>query len=555
MGRFSPCTSSSFIVRGGIVLSIYANGAYVRAQYILLVLGLALAGLLLSLGPDAKALTAATVAPTTTTAGTYTDYRLEFAVGAAGALTGGTHTITIAFPAGTVISSALVAGDIKVNDTAVTAGLTVSGTSMTFTTPVSVANDGTVTVMTYNIRIANPTKAANYTLDVNTSVETTPVASNPYTITPGPFTKLQLLVPGETAAPGTPSGKTGSPTAQTAGTAFNVTVNAVDAYWNLVNTVTDQVYLTSTDANAVLPATTALVAGTQTLSVTFKTAGTQTLTAVDSTDGTKTADTSPNITVSAGTPSKLVFTTSPVSGTASNTANLGPITVQTQDANGNPSNVAANTIVNLGSNSAGTYVFSLTKEGTAVTGVTIAAGSNSATFYYGDTRAGSPTIIVSATGLASATQTLTVTPAGSTGTGGGSAATAYVTTPAPTPSAPSGPAGAPKVFVGGKAVTFDVPPRIESGRTLVPVRAIMEALGATVEWNGAKRTVTVTRPGVKIVLTIGSRNALVNGRTVRLDVPARIVNDRTIIPLRFMSERLGEKVTWDPATRTVYITR
>src|SRR6266704_440780 len=84
--------------------------------------------------------------------------------------------------------------------------------------------------------------------------------------------KLQLLVPGETAVPGSPAGKTGTPTAQTAGTAFNVMVNAVDANWNLINT-NDTVAITSSDVNASLPANAALVNGTRSFSVTLKTAG------------------------------------------------------------------------------------------------------------------------------------------------------------------------------------------------------------------------------------------------------------------------------------------
>ena len=72
-------------------------------------------------------------------------------------------------------------------------------------------------------------------------------------------------MPGETAAPGTATGKTGTPSARTAGTAFNVTVNAVDANWNLVSSVTDTVGITSSDANATLPANIALAAGTRAL--------------------------------------------------------------------------------------------------------------------------------------------------------------------------------------------------------------------------------------------------------------------------------------------------
>ncbi|MGO8838103.1 MAG: beta strand repeat-containing protein [Limisphaerales bacterium] len=123
--------------------------------------------------------------------------------------------------------------------------------------------------------------------------------SSPFTVNPGAFTGLQLLMPGETAAPGSASGKTGTPTAQTAGSAFTVTVNAVDANWNPVSS-THTVGITSSDANAVLPANAALVAGTKTFSVTFKTAGSRTVTATDITDGTKTANTSPATAVNAG---------------------------------------------------------------------------------------------------------------------------------------------------------------------------------------------------------------------------------------------------------------
>ena len=87
----------------------------------------------------------------------------------------------------------------------------------------------------------------------------------------GSFAKLQILVPGETADAGTATGKTGSPTAQTSGTAFNVTVKAVDANWNPVSS-TDVVHLTSSDAAATLPANAALVAGAKTFSVTLATA-------------------------------------------------------------------------------------------------------------------------------------------------------------------------------------------------------------------------------------------------------------------------------------------
>ncbi len=119
------------------------------------------------------------------------------------------------------------------------------------------------------------------------------------------FVQLQLLAPGETNAPGTVSGKTGTPSTRTAGAAFNATVNAVDTFWNTVTNVTDTVDISSSDTNAVLPADAALVGGTGTPSVTLMTAGTATLTATDTSNPSKTNYTTPAITVIAGALAKL----------------------------------------------------------------------------------------------------------------------------------------------------------------------------------------------------------------------------------------------------------
>src|SRR5438034_45955 len=163
--------------------------------------------------------------------------------------------------------------------------------------------------------------------------------SSAFNITGGTFTKLQLLVPGETAAPGTASGKTGTPDPQTAGTAFNVTVNAVDTNWNLVSS-THTVHIASSDTNATLPANAALVAGTKTLSVTLKTAGSRTITASDVTDGTKTANTSPAIQVNAGTFAKLQILA------PGETAAPGTATGKTGTPTAQPTGTAFNVTVN-----------------------------------------------------------------------------------------------------------------------------------------------------------------------------------------------------------------
>jgi hypothetical protein len=109
-------------------------------------------------------------------------------------------------------------------------------------------------------------------------------------------TQLQVLLPGESPAPGTPTGKTGAPTAQAVGVAFDVTVRAVDNEWNLIPTVTDTVRITSSDEYAGLPLDAALVGGVGTFSVMLNQPGTWTITATDLTDGSKAPGTSSPVT-------------------------------------------------------------------------------------------------------------------------------------------------------------------------------------------------------------------------------------------------------------------
>lgn len=112
-----------------------------------------------------------------------------------------------------------------------------------------------------------------------------------------PFKKLLVLLPGETAAPGTATGKTGTPDAQTVGVPFDVIVRAVDDNWNLAPVAYDTINLTSTDDTATMPADAGLALGTRTFSVTFNASGSFTITATDVTDDTKTAYTTSAVTV------------------------------------------------------------------------------------------------------------------------------------------------------------------------------------------------------------------------------------------------------------------
>lgn len=118
------------------------------------------------------------------------------------------------------------------------------------------------------------------------------------------------------------------------------------------------------------------------------------------------------------------------------------------------------------------------------------------------------------------------------------------------------PAGATdeiRVLVNGVPVSFDQPPIIQYGRTLVPLRAIFEALGADVEWDQATRTASAVRGNIAVSLTIDSNILNRNGEAIILDVPAQLVNDRTLVPARAIAEAFGADVDWDPATRTVII--
>lgn len=113
---------------------------------------------------------------------------------------------------------------------------------------------------------------------------------------------------------------------------------------------------------------------------------------------------------------------------------------------------------------------------------------------------------------------------------------------------------APKVVLDGSALSFDVPPVIDQGRVLVPMRAIFEALGAEIVWDTLTQTVTATKGETTVSLTVGSRLVSLNGSPGFLDVPAKITNGRTLVPLRFVSDAFDAQVSWDGTTRTVTIT-
>jgi hypothetical protein len=158
--------------------------------------------------------------------------------------------------------------------------------------------------------------------------------SDPFTVHPGPFSRVQIVVPGETPLPGSPSGKTGSPATQSAGRAFTVDIWATDAYWNQVPS-TDNVRIVSSDPAANTPQTGALSGapfGHRTFSVSLGTVGTQTLTVSDLTNTSIQGMTSPGIPVIPSSVDHFVVSTIASPQTAGVPVD---VTIRATDSNGN----------------------------------------------------------------------------------------------------------------------------------------------------------------------------------------------------------------------------
>ena len=116
------------------------------------------------------------------------------------------------------------------------------------------------------------------------------------------------------------------------------------------------------------------------------------------------------------------------------------------------------------------------------------------------------------------------------------------------------PEAEPRPSPDGEPLSFDVPPLIEDNRVLVPLRAIAEAMGATVQWDDVQQVITVARGNRLVGVSVGGLRAIVDGEPVYLDVPPRILHDRTLVPVRFIAQAFGAIVGWDEQTRTVTIT-
>jgi len=108
----------------------------------------------------------------------------------------------------------------------------------------------------------------------------------------------------------------------------------------------------------------------------------------------------------------------------------------------------------------------------------------------------------------------------------------------------------PAIVMDGQPVALSVNPLIENGRTLVPLRDISEQLDFAVAWDDSTRTVTASKDNIIVTLVIDG-SAAKNGEEIALEVPAQIISDRTMVPLRFLSEAFNVVVRWDDASQTI----
>lgn len=110
-----------------------------------------------------------------------------------------------------------------------------------------------------------------------------------------------------------------------------------------------------------------------------------------------------------------------------------------------------------------------------------------------------------------------------------------------------------KVFINDEPLLLEYPPINQDQRILVPLRAIFSSLGAKVAYDSKTKSITAVKAELETRLTVDSKKALINGVETTLEVPAKIINGQTYVPVRFVTEALGSKLNWNQETRTIDI--
>lgn len=110
------------------------------------------------------------------------------------------------------------------------------------------------------------------------------------------------------------------------------------------------------------------------------------------------------------------------------------------------------------------------------------------------------------------------------------------------------------IWLDGRELEMDVAPEVKNERTMVPIRAVAEALGADVSWDQDTQQIGLKRAGAAVTMTLNSTTATVDGAPMEMDVAPYATGGRTLIPARYVAEFFGQKVDWDGARRQVLIT-
>lgn len=114
--------------------------------------------------------------------------------------------------------------------------------------------------------------------------------------------------------------------------------------------------------------------------------------------------------------------------------------------------------------------------------------------------------------------------------------------------------GSTVISINGNESRLDTAPVIQNGRTLLPLRAVVEGLGGSVAWEEETRTAVFAKGDKVIFMTIGSNTAFVNTTEFTMDVEPVIIGGRTMLPIRFVAENLGFQVEWDEITQKITVT-
>ncbi len=489
-------------------------------------------------------------------------YDITFETGTSGALTTGVDKINIIFPVGTTIPDSIPLSAITVNGVPTT-NISISGTTITLTVPVDIPAKSMVHLMISDkAGIKNPVKGGTYNIYVSTSKEATAVASNTFKISVVPQTKIQII-------PKNPNGNNGYYTVQpivtfTAtssvdpnpliyyyfdnntpvlfnGQAIKIPEGIHTLYFYAVDhqnhkekvhsiqfkvdTVPPQIVILSPKNGAVLNSRTVIVKGKVDKGCTVTVSGESATVDANGNFTAKVQLTSDNATLiivakdPAGntTQTKVsvsVDTTPPVLTVVNpvpfqEVHNL-PLVVKGKTekgaivtVNGNPVNVDEN----------GNFTYAL--ESLNETGYTMI------TIISKDAAGNETKKVINVKYIKTTIIKLQI--------------------------------NNKVALVNSSTVQLDAAPIIKNGRTLVPLRFISEAFGATLSWDPIFRIIDISLDSSKIRLQIGTKFAGVNGKKVSLDVAPQLVKNRTMVPIRFVSEALNAEVLWDANTKTITI--